>query len=195
MTTDPMQKITALCKKHEFTCRLEAQQTCGFPLPAAFPLSIQFNRDNYPETNFQLHGTNTDPEQIYQKFLAVLQAMGWESPTPAGISADQIQPGPDWYEVVDAAAHDTLRVGDSVQMVNTPLCAWNLLYRSDGTLHDLQKADGNYVTLISKSLPTTDPPHRNLRNLISTIPSKLNLRITVATFFEKNKMCAIPLSG
>jgi hypothetical protein len=156
--TDPMQKITALCEKHGFTCLLEAPHTYGLPRPAAFPLSIQFDRNAYPVTSFQVYGASTDLEQIYQKFLAVLQAIGWESPTPTGISAAAIPPGPDWYEVIDAAAHDTLEVGDKVQMVESPIDYDNFLYRSDGTLHNLQKADGNYFTLISKPLPTPDAP-------------------------------------
>ena len=136
--TDPMQKIAALCKKHGFTC-----------LPRGM-LSLVFDRFE-PPTKFEIFGTN---EQIYQKLLAVLQAMGWESPTLAGISADQIQPGPDWYEVIDAADHHTLKIGDSVQMVETPVGASKLLYRSDGTLHRPLDDENNYVTLISKPLPT-----------------------------------------
>jgi hypothetical protein len=108
-----------------------------------------------PQVKFEIFG---NPEQIYQKFLAVLQAMGWEPPTPTGISASEIPPGPDWYEVINTASCDTLKVGDMVQMVETPIDYNNFLYRSDGTLHSLQEADGNYVTLISKPLPTPEAP-------------------------------------
>jgi hypothetical protein len=141
--TDPMQKITALCEKHGLECR------------PVTPHAIQFDCRGRPGTHFQLIG---NPEQIYQKFLAVLQAMGWEPPTPTGTSAAAIKPGPNWYEVIDTAGYDTLRVGDMVQMVETPIDYNNFLYRSDGTLHNLQKADGNYVTLISKPLPTPEAP-------------------------------------
>jgi hypothetical protein len=140
--TNPMQKITALCEKHGFTCWPQGR------------LIIVFDRVD-PPTKFEIFG---NLEQIYQKFLAVLQAMGWEPPTPTGIKATAITPGPDWYEVIDATSYDALKVGDRVQMVETPIEYDNFLYRSDGTLHNLQKADGNYFTLISKPLPTFDAP-------------------------------------
>ena len=141
--TDPIQKIKALCEKHGFEC---------WPFGSRV---ITFDRLE-PRTTLQISGT--DLEQIYQKFLAVLQAMGWEPPTPTGTSAAAIKPGPDWYEVVDAADHDTLKVGDRVQMVESPADCNNWLYRSDGTLHGLQDDANNYITLISKPLPTPDAP-------------------------------------
>jgi hypothetical protein len=171
--TTPSEKIVALCEKHGFNLRIETPLTRPLPPSATPSRVIQFDRNKHPGVSFQLCGTN---EQIYQKFLAVLQAMGWEPPTPTGISADQIQPGPDWYEVVDAADHKTLEVGDSVQMARAPVGAWDLLYRSDGTLHNLQKADGNYVTLISKPLPTLDAPTPTL--IQSNINDSAKVRLT-----------------
>lgn len=159
--TDPMQKITALCKKH------------GFTFCSQSPRAIVFDRECDPQAKFEVFG---DLDQIYQKFLAVLQAMGWEPPTPAGISADQIQPGPDWYEVVDAVAHNTLRVGDSVQIVKTPFGVWDLLYRSDGTLHQPLDGEDNYVTLISKPLPTSDAPASTLMEF--NINDSVKVRLT-----------------
>jgi hypothetical protein len=102
--------------------------------------------------------------------------MGWEPPTPTGISADQIQPGPDWYEVVDAADHKTLEVGNSVQMAEAPVGAWNLLYRSDGTLHRPLDDGDNYVTLISKPLPTPDAvaPTRIQFNINNSVKVRLS---------------------
>jgi hypothetical protein len=150
--TTPLKKIGALCEKHGFSLYIE---TPSF-LPLAIPfLDIRLDRDEHPKASFRLCGTN---EQIYQKFLAVLQAMGLESPTPTGISAGNILSAPDWYKVVDAAAHDTLKVGDIVQMVRTPSGADFWLYRLDGTLHDLQNDLGDYVNLIGKPLPTPDAP-------------------------------------
>ena len=142
--TDPMQKITALCKKHGFTC-----------LPRGM-LSLVFDRPE-PQAKFEIFGNS---EQIYQKFLAILQVMGWEPPSPTGTSAAAIAPGPDWHEVVDAADHYTLKIGDTVQMVAAPKEAdYDLfLYRSDGTLHWLQGDQSHFVTLISKPLPTPDAP-------------------------------------
>jgi hypothetical protein len=138
----PFDKITALCKKNGFECR------------PVTPHTIQFDCRGRPGTHFQLIG---NPEQIYQKFLAVLQAMGWEPPTPTGISADQIQTGPDWYEVVDTAGHDALRVGDRVQVIQDPMKC-KFLCRSDATLHTPYDCEGNYVTLVGKPLPTPDAP-------------------------------------
>jgi hypothetical protein len=140
--TTPFNKITALCEKHGFTF-----------WPRGI-LSLVFHRPE-PQAKFEISG---NPEQIYQKFLAVLQAMGLEPSTPTGTSAAAIEPGPNWYEVIDTASCDTLKVGDMVQMVETPIDYDNFFYRSDGTLHNLQKADGNYVTLISRPLPTPDAP-------------------------------------
>jgi hypothetical protein len=64
-----MQKIAALCKKHGFECRPDT------------PHAIQFDCMRHPGTHFHLIGTS---EQIYQKFLAVLQAMGWQPLLVAG---------------------------------------------------------------------------------------------------------------
>jgi hypothetical protein len=153
--TTPSSKIGALCQKHGFTLCIESPLTHRFPPSAAPSLVIELDRDKHPKASFQLCGTS---EQVYQKFLAVLQAMGWEPPTPTGISPHQIAPGPDWYEVVDAAGHDALKVGDRVQIVEPPVGCRNFLYRSDATLHSPYDNEGNYVALISKPLPTPDSP-------------------------------------
>lgn len=142
--TTPMQKIEDLCKKHRFKFYAYGIRPCVF-----------FNRLQ-PRIVLEISGT--DVEQIYQKFMAILQAMDLEPPTPTGISADKIQPGSDWYEVIEAAGHDTLNVGDSVQMVEAPIGCRIWLYRLDGTLHQLMSEEGNYITLISKPFPTPDAP-------------------------------------
>jgi hypothetical protein len=157
-----------VCAETEAAARAIIPSDAPEDAPTAWPGNRYRWCQTIDQVTVELIGTATPgtPEgvvlasfkRIYQKFLAVLQAMGWEPPTPTGISADQIQPGPDWYEVIDAAGHKTLEVGNSVQMVEAPVGAWNLLYRSDGTLHRPLDNEDNYVTLISKPLPTLDAP-------------------------------------
>ena len=133
-------KIAALCKKHGFECCPDG------------PFALQFDRWAVPRAHFQLHGVSPNLEQVYQKFLAVLQAMGWEPATSAtleSVSAGSIPPGPSWYEITKADEHATLKIGDIVQMVECPNSN-NWLYRADGTLHDL-RGKKTYVMLIGHS--------------------------------------------
>jgi hypothetical protein len=132
----PMENIEALCKRYGFTCW------------HGRPRTLVFDRLK-PPARFEI--TGADLEQVCQKFRAVLAAMLWEpaapAPAPVGTGANLIQPGPDWFKVAEGSTTGTLKTGDSVQVVAPPV-GRKYLYRSDGTLHEIRRANGLYVTLI-----------------------------------------------
>jgi hypothetical protein len=138
-----MENIEALCKRYGFTCWHGRSRT------------LVFDRLE-PPARFEIPGA--DLEQVCQKFRAVLAAMLWEPTAPVGTGANLIQPGPDWFKVVEGSTTGTLETGDSVKVVAPPV-GRKYLYRSDGTLHEIKRANGLYVTLIEHcDLPASGKP-------------------------------------
>jgi hypothetical protein len=75
-----------------------------------------------------------------------------------GVSAGSVEPGPTWYMVRHGAlGHRTIHHGDVVQMVEDPIMH-NWLYRRDGTLHNLEDKNNQYLILQALS-PTPQLPH------------------------------------